>query len=150
MTGYRVNVDKAGFIEHTRLRGADDWAQMVEREGTAAMLRHVPVDTYGLADSFTARRRPSRNVTVRFWFRASHAIYPEVGTGLYGPAKRYITPRVAQALSWIDSRGGGSKRVFARRIRGQRPQRYILKALLELFGPSRVRYYGENPQPPQP
>jgi hypothetical protein len=43
-------------------------------------------------------------------------------------------------LSWVDRSGD---RVFAKRVRGVRPQHYFKRALEYLFGQQNVRYYGD-------
>ena len=146
----RVVSHKAEFLTYVRRDGADGWVREGERKGTAVGKATTPVDTGGLADSLDVRRRfPAQNPTVRFHWREAHAMFPEVGTGLYGPLKRWITPRTAQALSWISSRPGGG-RVFAKRVRGQRPQRYVKRTMEELFGAEHTQYFGWPGRPPKP
>lgn len=87
---------------------------------------------------------PQRDGTVRF--RADvgdppYGLFQEVGTGLYGPLQRWITPKRAKALSWVTESGD---RVFAKRVRGTPPKRYFRLGLWSMFGRKRVRYYGDS------
>ncbi|MGW3164836.1 HK97 gp10 family phage protein [Streptomyces sp. NPDC001142] len=63
-----------------------------------------------------------------------YAAYVHQGTGVYGPAGKPIRPVRAKVLSW-QPRGG--PRAFARSVRGQRPNPFLLSALKEV-APGRV------------
>jgi hypothetical protein len=49
------------------------------------------------------------------------------GTGIFGPRRERIYPRHAKALRWRDSRTGDF--IFARSIRGMRPNAFLVDAL---------------------
>lgn len=49
------------------------------------------------------------------------------GTGLYGPRHRYITPKRAKFLRFRPK--GSRSYVYARRVSGMRPNRFLLNAL---------------------
>ncbi|WP_428950951.1 HK97 gp10 family phage protein [Streptomyces sp. cg35] len=72
--------------------------------------------------------QPSRQrVHARIGTKLDYGWYQEVGTGIYGPTHRLITPRSAKALRFRP-RGGG-KVVFAKWVRGSRPQHFMVNAL---------------------
>jgi hypothetical protein len=118
-----------------------EWANAAARQGGYEIYRAAPVDTGFLRSTllisfFVDRKnRPS----VRWEAIADYALYQEVGTGIYGPAARYITPVRAKALRWFDK---GGNPVFARRVRGSKPKRYFRKGLERTFGKKNVVYYG--------
>lgn len=145
--------------------GAGDWQTVTANYTRAAIRVLAPKDTGFLKQRILAE--PStRTASVRFKSTVGeppYDLYQEVGTGLYGPLRRWITPKRAQFLSWIASpRGtrffaqsnrrifGEGRRVFARRVRGTRPKHYFKRALERLFGEANVNYYGDTGgRPPQ-
>jgi len=54
-------------------------------------------------------------------------LYLEVGTGVYGPRKRYITPIRKKALRWYDRKEKRYK--FAKHVKGIKPHKFIKSAL---------------------
>lgn len=60
-----------------------------------------------------------------------YARYVEEGTGIYGPRRRKIVPRQKKVLSWVGGgsrltgRGKGSKRFFARSVKGRKATPYL-------------------------
>lgn len=117
------------------------WTDAAARTGKAAIVAAAPRETGFLKQSFKTATYPGRKgPTVRYIALPEYAIYQEVGTGVYGPLARYITPTTARALSWIDS--GSGDRIFARRVRGTPARRYFRKGLEATFGKRNVRYYG--------
>lgn len=123
---------------------AGDWQRLTARLGEQTIAALAPVDTGQLRQRIEAEVS-SRDASVRFRAPtdsdAPYALFQEVGTGIYGPLGRYITPKRAQMLSWVNQQGD---RVFARRVRGVRPQHYFKRALEFLFGQRNVRYYGDS------
>ena len=75
--------------------------------------------------------------------RCDHAIFPEAGTGIWGPkhAPYQIVPRRKKYLSWI---GNDGKRHFAKMVkcRGQKPQFLGYSAL---FGQRPPPVFGQAP-----
>lgn len=71
-----------------------------------------------------------------------YGLFQEVGTGLWGPLRRWITPKRAQLLSWIDPASG--RRIFRARVPGVKPRRYFLTGLSAVVGRSNVAYYGDS------
>lgn len=58
-----------------------------------------------------------------------YALYHHDGTGIYGPTGRPITPRNGQFLVF-PGKGGGM--VFAKQVRGSRPNPFLVLALEEV------------------
>lgn len=91
---------------------------------------YAPVDKGPLRSSITAEvaAQPSQNRVVGVvGSRLPYAIYQEKGTGIYGPRGAPIRPKRAKRLVFVPK--GGSQVVFAREVRGARPQRYLERAL---------------------
>jgi len=55
-----------------------------------------------------------------------YGAYVELGTGLFGPQHRRITPRTKRVLAWKDRKG---KWHYARSVRGMRARPYLAPAL---------------------
>ncbi len=122
------------------------WANAAGSAGVEAIRRHAPVHTGATANTIRFHHLVlPKGPTVRYKAATRYAIFPEVGTGIYGPMHRYITPTTAKALSWIDQQTG--QRRFAKRVKGQRPQRFFKKGLEEVFSPANVVYYGAKGGP---
>lgn len=123
---------------------AKQWQEQTARLGRTTIQSLAPADTGYLKEKITANPSTSE---AKVRFRAStgrvpYGLYQEVGTGIYGPLGRYITPKRARMLSWVDK--ATRSRVFANRVRGVRPSHYFKRSLEFLFGSSNVRYYGEQ------
>ena len=118
------------------------WTRAATYLGRSALRRRAPKDTNLLSETFEVTSPPPTRIgpRVRYSSRQKYALYPEVGTGLYGPKRQWIYPKRARVLTWVDRRTG--TRIYARRVRGQRPQRYFRKAMVDVYGPQNVRYYG--------
>lgn len=119
------------------------WQDEVARVGLESIRSFAPVDSGELRARLRADRS-TVDASVRFKAPteadAPYPLFQEVGTGIYGPLGRYITPKRARMLSWVDKAGD---RVFARRVRGVRPVQYFKRGLERVFGPRNVRYYGD-------
>ncbi len=116
------------------------WTDEAAHAGKAAIQSAAPRQTGFLKMSMRTRTYPgARGPTVRYEALPDYALYQEVGTGIYGPRGRYITPKRAKMLSWINTNGD---RLFAKKVRGVKPQRYFRKGLNATFGRRNVRYYG--------
>jgi hypothetical protein len=145
--------------------GAAQWQEVAANFTRAGIRVLAPKDTGFLKQRITADKS---RVTASVRFRSTvgeppYDLYQEVGTGLYGPLNRWITPKRARFLSWIASpRGtrffgqsnqriyGQGRRVFAKRVRGVPPRHYFKRALERLYGTSNVDYYGDTGgRPPQ-
>lgn len=108
-------------------------ADIVDELTTAtanAARRRCPVDDGTLRASIRAEtRQRGSQVVGEVWSSLEYAAYVHEGTGIYGPRGRPIRPVRARVLSW-DQPGVG--RVFAREVRGQRPQPWLADALAEV------------------
>ncbi|MFZ4431557.1 MAG: hypothetical protein ACOYOQ_00020 [Microthrixaceae bacterium] len=141
MASYRRN--PRFKAEMARPENNRKWVYETARTGRDAIQAAAPRATGFLTSRVDAEASPS-NPTVRFRVdvgQPPYGLFQEVGTGLYGPLKRYITPKRAKMLSWISDTG---ERVYAKRVRGTRPKRYIREAFWAVFGRQRVRYYGRE------
>ena len=105
---------------------------------------HAPVRFGTLSSTlYTSTAYEHGTTYVRCASTRPYAVYQEVGTGIYGPMRRRITPKRAKVLSWIESTPGqaggpGGRRVFASSVKGSKPQRYFYRGLVDVFGRSRV------------
>lgn len=137
----RVVVYRQTYKKAVRLpENCRRWQEETAYVGAQAIRAAAPKQTGFLTtriDGF-----PQRDGSVRF--RASvgdppYGLFQEVGTGIYGPLKKYITPKRAKMLSWIEP---GFGRVYARKVRGVPPKRFFRNGFWATFGKRRVRYYG--------
>ena len=131
-----------GFVaSYRRPAATKGWTDAAAHTGKAAIVALAPRETGFLKMNVRTRTFPGRKgPDVRYEAFPEYALYQELGTGLYGPRHRWITPKRARMLSWIDSRTGDRR--FARRVRGVRPQRYFKRGLEATYGRRAVRYYG--------
>jgi len=137
----RVEMNRKMKREYGLPQNSRKWTDEAEHVGKAAIAAAAPLQTGFLKTSIRSRSFPGRiGPTVRYIAVPDYSLFQEVGTGIYGPMGRYITPKRAKMLSWID-RGSGERR-FARRVRGVKPKRYFQKGLGATFGRGNVRYYG--------
>lgn len=115
-----------------------EWQARVGHAAHANMVAGAPRDTGQLiqtsyVEPYTDERG---NPAFRVVFPEKHAFPTDQGSGLYGPKKAWITPKVAKVMTWIDRDSG--QRVFATRTRGQPGKRYIYRGLVAVFGADRV------------
>jgi len=104
--------------------------RMVRRvaDRTASLARsYAPVDSGRLRASIRVKfRAGEREVKAWVYTNLDHGLYVHEGTGIYGPRGRPIRPRRGRFLVFP---GEDGRLVFAREVRGQRPQRFLLRAL---------------------
>lgn len=92
---------------------------------------YVGVDTGRLRSSMqTALNVESSRVVGRVGTSVQYGLYHHEGTGIYGPARRPITPRAGGVLVFTPK--GASGPVFARSVRGSKPNRFLVKAFHEV------------------
>lgn len=79
------------------------------------------IDTQGLSipDGFGRSVFPTRR----------YAPYVHEGTGLFGPLRRRIVPKVKRALRWV---GKSGQAIFARSTAGQQPNPFLDRAFKRL------------------
>jgi len=104
----------------------------VTAEVAAVAQRRCPVDDGTLRASIRSRvSRRGGEVIGEVYSDLEYAAYVHQGTGIYGPSHRPIRPVRARVLSWQQA---GAGRVFAREVRGSRPQPFLADALAEVVG----------------
>ena len=95
----------------------------------------APVDDGPLRASLrTKMEYGSRTVKGWVYSDLEYALYVHEGTGIYGPKGQPIKPKrgrylVFEARNARTTPRGRGNLVFARQVRGQRPQRFLLEAL---------------------
>ena len=129
MAGSEVRFDLNDAVI-TRDLSASGWVGDLVRDVTREVHRAAQARCPGTGPLRRSIRwevadRPSE-VRGEVYSDLDYARYVHEGTGLYGPTNRPIRPRRARALSW---RAGG-QRVFAREVRGAKPQPFLREALL--------------------
>lgn len=90
--------------------------------------RRCPVDTGTLRRSitFSISGLSPETMSARVGSNVEYALAVEVGTGIYGPRGRPITPVRAQVLVFP---GRGGRTVYARSVRGRPATPYLKPAL---------------------
>lgn len=95
----------------------------------------APVDNGPLRASLRTKYEYSARY-VKGWVYSDldYALYVHEGTGVYGPKGQPIKPKrgkylVFQARNARTTAAGRGNLVFARQVKGQRPQRFLLEAL---------------------
>lgn len=85
------------------------------------------IDTGRLRASIgTTRIRRGLVKGARVGTNVNYAIYVMRGTGIYGPRRTRILPRVKSALRWRGKTGGW---IFAKSTKGMRPNNFLLDAI---------------------
>lgn len=136
----RVNITLNEPEIERLLRSPDgDVAQMLKRvaNATANIARaEAPVDNGPLRASIRVSeiRTTSRTVKVWVYTNLEYGLYVHEGTGIYGPKGQPIRPKrgkylVFEARNRRTTAPGRGNMVFAREVRGQRPNRYLLRGL---------------------
>lgn len=86
------------------------------------------VDTGNLRSSIaTQESRFLGSPAVRIGTNVRYALYVHQGTGLYGPRRRLIRPRTSKVL--VFKSRVSRRTVFARYVRGMRPNNFLTDAL---------------------
>lgn len=93
----------------------------------------APVDEGRLANS--ARVSFTGELEGRVGTNVFYAPFVAQGTGIYGPRKRPIVPVRARMLRWVDKQGN---EIFARQVRGQKPNDFPGRALERTRGRARL------------
>lgn len=107
--------------------------EVVSRSRTVSNLakRKVGVDSGRLRGSirFTLQVEHGR-VVGTIGTMVQYGIYHHEGTGIYGPKKKPITPKSAKMLAF-SPKGSGGKVVYAKSVKGSKPNPYLIEALRE-------------------
>lgn len=134
----RVEMNPRLKREYALPQNSRNWTDAAAKTGKSAIAAAAPLRTGFLKSSLRTRTFPGRvGPTVRYIAVPEYAYWQEVGTGLYGPLGRWITPKRAKVLHWVNEAG---RDVYARRTKGVPPKRYFKKGLEATFPV--VRYYG--------
>lgn len=130
-------------IDRAKETAALKWGHKVGRMVTNSAKQKCPVDEGLLRNTIdytvdTGRER----ATVTVGTPVHYAKYVHDGTGIHGPHGTPIVPVTAKALKFRYSGPGGSKTtpkekrgwVFAKSVKGQKPQPFLTDALREVMG----------------
>ncbi|AYR02666.1 hypothetical protein J1765_gp29 [Gordonia phage Gaea] len=118
-----------------------EWGRRVGRRVQNAARRRAPVDEGTLRNSieYVVDVRGTRT-HVTIGSPLPYARYIHEGTGIYGPKGTPIVPVTRQALKFQVKgasgrrRGGDAKWVFAKSVRGIKPNPFLVDALVDVMG----------------
>ena len=125
-----------------QIKGLDELMRDVRKaEGNAdGLVRAAVANSANRIQALARAKAPHRTGTLqrsimteimitngRVYVGERYGIYFELGTGIYGPLRRPITPKTAKVLAW---RVGGSM-VFAKKVRGIPKQPFFKPAIEE-------------------
>ncbi|URP21097.1 hypothetical protein SEA_FLATWOODS_30 [Gordonia phage Flatwoods] len=118
-----------------------EWGRRVGRRVQNAARRRAPVDEGTLRNSieYVVDVRGTRT-HVTIGSPLPYARYIHEGTGIYGPKGTPIVPVTRQALKFQVKgasgrrRGRGAKWVFAKSVRGIKPNPFLVDALVDVMG----------------
>jgi len=100
---------------------------LLSLQATAKQLS--PIDSGRLRQSIlvSPMQQSGNTFTGSVGTNTAYSVYQEIGTGIYGPLGRPITPKAKKVLAFV---GKGGKMVFAKSVKGVRG-RYYMKGSLE-------------------
>jgi hypothetical protein len=132
--GIKINLDTAKANAAITKAGQKAMADIV-RDIHSDALQHSPVKTannrrslafevsgYGGGEGVV----DDSKVQGAVYSTSGYGGYLEIGTGIYGPSGKMITPKNKKMLAWKDDDG---KWIFARAVRGIAPRPYIKPAV---------------------
>ena len=137
MSRVEITIDEAGVQRLLRSPDGDVY-KAVDRVVQATRnlaVSMAPVDEGPLRASLRTRVVAGpREVKGWVYSELEYALYVHEGTGIYGPRGAPIRPKrgrylVFEARNARTTPRGRGNLVFARQVRGQRPQRFLLNAL---------------------
>jgi len=128
----RVQVSRTAVKAAYRKNVVPEWQREVGERMEFAVAAAAPFDTGALREQLKAEpiEHPNGDPGIRLYGKARYTEWVDQGTGLYGPLKRWITPKRAKALSWV---GKDGKRVTRSRVRGQPGQHFFARGLQSVF-----------------
>mgnify|MGYP001612490550 CR=1 FL=1 len=107
------------------------YVEDLTRQGANRARQLAPVDTGSLRASVsTSVFRRGGKLVGSVHSLLDYAIFVHEGTGIYGPRHRIIKPRRAQVLVF---RPRGGPTVFARSVKGQQGQPFLVRAIHEVL-----------------
>lgn len=128
-----VKMNPSFKSEMGRPENSRPWQREAGIEGRIAIQNLAPVKFGTLAGTLYVRSEYTDGTTyVYFASTRPYAGFQEYGTGLYGPLKKYITPKRAKFLKWADSTSGDVH--YAKRVKGTPAVLYMFKGLDLVFG----------------
>lgn len=141
----RVDLNRHNIAALTAPPAGPVWREVdrvARRAANAAKLR-APVDTGRLRASVGSEvdHGPGRRLVGRVYAAANYARFVNVGTGIYGPAHRVITPRRGKFLVFrpkgpagpgINRAPGSRGLVFARSVRGSPKNPFLTDGLRDV------------------
>ncbi|QNJ55435.1 hypothetical protein SEA_PARIES_32 [Gordonia phage Paries] len=128
-------------IAAEKSRLGNEWGRRVGRRVQNAARRRAPVDEGTLRNSieYVVDVRGDRTHIV-IGSPLTYARYIHEGTGIYGPKGTPIVPVTRQALKFQVKgssgrrRGGDARWVFAKSVKGIRPNPFLIDALTDVMG----------------
>lgn len=134
----RIN---SGNIARDKARIGQQWGHRIGGRVQNAARKRTPVDTGALRTSieYTVDVRPnSTHVTIGS--PLEYARYIHEGTGIYGPKGAPIVPVTRQVLKFQvkgstgKRRGKDAKWVYAKSVKGVKPNPFLVDALVDVMG----------------
>ncbi|QGJ95812.1 tail completion or Neck1 protein [Gordonia phage EMoore] len=134
----RIN---SGNIARDKARIGERWGDRVGRRVQNAARRRAPVDSGALRNSieYVVTVGPNRT-HVKIGSPLPYARYIHEGTGIYGPQGTPIVPTTRQVLKFQVKGSSGRRRgrdapwVFAKSVKGVKPNPFLVDALVEVMG----------------
>lgn len=128
-----VKIRRAGIKEFTRKEIGDFVADLGKHVERAAQTKS-PKFTRKLSKSIKTGKVTFRGDTasVRISTDTGYGLYPELGTGIYGPKRKIIRPKRAPFL--VFQPRGLDHVIRVRSVKGQKPQHYMRDALISTIG----------------
>lgn len=130
-----------GQIARDKARLGEEWGDRVGRRVQNAARRRAPVDEGTLRNSIEYVVTVGPNSThVTIGSPLPYARYIHEGTGIYGPQGTPIVPVTREVLKFQVKGSGGKRRgrsapwVFAKSVKGVRPNPFMVDALIEVMG----------------
>lgn len=119
------------FVREWVDQNGPEWERQVGELAAEAISAAAPVRSGFLKQSITHRGYTDAEGrrSIRFTALADYAEAVDQGTGLYGPLKKYITPKRAETLAFYI----GGKKVFADKVAGAPGQHFFYRGLSAVF-----------------
>jgi hypothetical protein len=146
----RVVVNPNLVREMGRPENSRAWQREAANRGKAAISAAAPVRFGTLASTIFVRYRYDGTTTsVIYGSTRPYAAFQEHGTGLYGPLKRYITPKRSLYLRWVETSPGqpggpGGNVRYAKKVRGSKPTLFMFRGLAQTFGTGQTRSWAST------
>lgn len=123
-----VDLSEIKGLSKTMLGKADQAMNYLTQDLLAESVKEAPVDKGVLQTRFDMRKVEELVYTI--WNNVHYRWFVHEGTGIYGPHSRPITPVSSKFLVFQVS----GKTVFAKSIKGQKPNKYYDRAINTVKG----------------